>query len=118
MTDNDSKSYLPFLNKLADQYNNNYHQSIGKNPINANYSGLTEKVKTNSKATKFEVNDRVGITKYKNIFSKGYTENWSREIFIIDSVLKTKTWTYKLNDLNGKKVIGSFYKKQLTLNVL
>ena len=46
------------------------------------------------------------ITKYKNIFSKGYTENWSREIFIIDSVLKAiKTWIYKNKDLNGEKII-------------
>ena len=42
----------------------------------------------NSKITKFKVNGKVRITEYKNIFSKGYTENWSREIFIIDSVLK------------------------------
>ena len=47
----------------------------------------------NPKATKFKVNDRVRITKYKNIFSEGYTENWSKEIFIIDSVLKNSPWT-------------------------
>ena len=67
---------------------------------------------------KFKVNDRVRITKYKNIFSKGYTENWSREIFIIDSVLKTNPWTYKLKDLNGEKIIGSFYEKELLLSKL
>ena len=44
-----------------------------------------------------------------NIFSKGYTENWSREIFIIDSGLKTTPWTYEIKDLNGEKIIGSFY---------
>ena len=44
------------------------------------------------KAPKFKVNDRVRISKYKNIFSKGLTENWSREIFTIDSVLKTNPW--------------------------
>ena len=43
----------------------------------------------NPKALKFNVNDRVRITKYKNILSKGYTENWSREMFIVDSVLKS-----------------------------
>ena len=45
------------------------------------------------------MNDRVRITKYKNIFSKGYTENWSREVFIVDSVLKTNTWSYKIKDI-------------------
>ena len=59
--------------------------------INANYSALTEKIEANSKASKFKANDIVRITTYKNIFSKGYTGNWSRKIFIIDFVLKTNT---------------------------
>ena len=88
MTANDSKSYLAYLNKSVDQYHNIYH-SINKKPINADYSVLTEKIKMNSKTYKFKVNDRVRITKYKNIFNKGCTENWSREIFIIDFVLTT-----------------------------
>ena len=92
MTANDSKSYLSYLNKLVDQYNNTYHYSINKKLVNADYSGLTEKIETNPKAPKFKVNDRVRITKYKNIFSKGYTKNWSREIFIVDNVLKTNPW--------------------------
>ena len=118
ITANEIKSYLLYLNKLVDQYNNTYHHSINKKPINADYSALTEKIKTNHKAPKFKVNDKVGITKYKNVFSKGYTENWSREIFIIDSVLKTNPWTYKLKDLNGEKIIGSFYEKELLLSIL
>ena len=60
-------------------------------PINADDSALA--------APKFQVNDRVRITKYKNIFSKVYTENWSREIFFIDSLLETNPWTYKLKNL-------------------
>ena len=80
------------MNKLVDQYNNTYHHSINKKPINADYSALTEPNETNSKVPKFKVNDEVRIAKYKNIFIKGYTENWSREIFIIDPVLKTNPW--------------------------
>ena len=75
MTANDSNSYLPYLNKLVDQNNNTYHHSNNKKPIGADYSVLTEKIETNPEAPKFKVNDRVGTTKYKNIFSKGYTEN-------------------------------------------
>ena len=118
MAVNNSKSYLPSLNNLVEQYSNTYHHSINKKPINADYSALTEKIEMNHKAPKLKVNDRVRITKYKNIFSKGYTENWSREIFIIDSVLKTNPWTYKLKDLNGEKIIGSFYEKELLLSIL
>ena len=77
---------------------------------------MTEKIETNYKAPKLKVNDRVSITKYKNIFSKG--ENWSREIFVIDSVLKTNPWTYKVKDLKGEKIIGSFFEKELLLSVL
>ena len=102
MTANDRKSYLPYLNKLVDQYNNTYYHSINKKPINADYSTLTLKIDTNLKAPKFKLNDRVRITKYKNIFSKGYTENWSREIFISNFSFKTNPWTYKVKDLNGE----------------
>ena len=105
MTTNNSKSYLSYLYKLVDQCNNTYHDSINKKPINADYSALTEKIETNYKTPKFKVNDRVRITKYKNSFSKGYTENLSREIFITDSVLKTNPWTYKIKYLNGEKII-------------
>ena len=116
MTANDSKSYLSYLNKLADQYNNAYRHSIGKKPTNDDYSALTEKIEGNPTAPKFKVNDRVRITNYKNIFSKCYTANCSREIFIIDSVLKTNPWVYTIKNLNGKKIIGSFYEKELLLS--
>ena len=89
MTGNGSKSYLPYLNKLVDQYNNTYHHSINKKPINADNSASTENIDSNPKAPKFKVNDSVIIRKHKNIFGKGYIENWSREIFIVNSVLKT-----------------------------
>ena len=118
MTANNNKSYLPYWNKLVDLYNNTYHHFINKRPINADYSAFTENIETSPKAPKFKVNDRVRITTHKNIFSKGYTENSSREIFIIDIVLKTNPWTYKLKNLNGEKIIGSFYEKELLLSVL
>ena len=75
MTATNIKFYLSYLNKLIDQYNNTYHHSINKKPINADYFALTKKTETIPKAPNFKVNDRVRITKYKNIFSEGYTEN-------------------------------------------
>ena len=65
----------------------------------------------NPKTPKFKANDRVRIIKHKNIFSKGYTEHWSIEKFIIDTILKTNPWTYKIKDLNGQKIIESFFEK-------
>ena len=100
------------MNKLeVVQYNNAYHHFICKETVNAAYSALTKKIETNLKAPKFKVNYRVRITKYKNIFGKVYTENRSREIFIADSVLKTNPWAYETKDLNGEKIIGSYFEK-------
>ena len=70
----DIKSYLSYLNKLVDGHNNFYHRCIGKKPVDADYSALNEGTNTNPKAPKFKVGDRVRITKYKNIFRKGYTK--------------------------------------------
>ena len=74
MTANNSKFYLGYLNKLVDVYNNTNHYSIGKESIDADYSALTEEIEANPKVAKFEVGDRVRITKYKNIFSRCCTE--------------------------------------------
>ena len=74
ITADDNKSYFPYLNKLADRQNNTYHHSINKKPLNVDYSAFTEKIETNPKAPKFNVNDGVRITKYSNFLSKGYTE--------------------------------------------
>ena len=60
---------------------------------------------------KFSVGNKVMITKYKNIFSKGFTEN----IFVVDPLLNTNCWTYTIKDLNGEKISGSFYEKILLL---
>ena len=111
MTASDSKYFLAYLNKLLDEYNNADHHSIYKKPIDTDYSVLTEKIETNHKDSKFKVNDNVRITKYNNIFNKAYTENWSKEIFIINYVLKTNSWTNKIKELNVEKIIGSFYEK-------
>ena len=116
MTANNKKSYFADLKKLVDKYNNSY--SVGKKPNDADYSALTADFQTNSISPKFKVGYRITITKYKNIFSKVYTENWSKEMFVIDSMLKTYLWTYKIKDLNGEKITGSFYEKEVLLSKL
>ena len=62
---------------------------------------------------KFKVGDHLRISKYKNIFAKGYTPNWSEEVFVIKKVKNTVPWTYVINDLNGEEIIGTFYEKKL-----
>ena len=70
MTANNSKPYLPYLNKFVDKYNNTYHESIRikKETINSDYSASIENIESNPQAPKFKLNDKVIITKYKNIF--------------------------------------------------
>ena len=67
----------------------------------------------NDKDSKFKIEDNVRISKYKNIFAKGYMPNWSKEIFIIKKVKNIVPWTYVINDLNGEEITGTFYEKEL-----
>ena len=67
----------------------------------------------NEKSATYNVGDRVRISTFKNIFAKGYTPNWSREIFIVNKINDTVPYTYNIKDLNGKKIIGTFYDTEL-----
>ena len=61
---------------------------------------------------KFKVGDHVRISKYKNIFAKGYMPNWSEEVFV-SKIKNIVPWTYVINDLNDEEITGSFYEKEL-----
>ena len=66
------------------------------------------------KKPKFSTGDKVRLSKYKRrVFDKGYTPNWTEELFVIDKVMLTKPVTYHIVDLLGEKVEGSFYEKEL-----
>ena len=67
----------------------------------------------NEKDSRFKVADSVRISKFNNIFAKGYTPNWSTEIYIVDKVNDPVPYTYNLKDLNDEEIIGSFYDKEL-----
>ena len=65
------------------------------------------------KKARYNVGDRVKISKFKNIFPKGYTPNWSKKIFIINKINDTGPYTYNIKDLNGEEIIGSFCDREL-----
>ena len=67
----------------------------------------------NDKDPKCKVTDHVRTSKYKNIFAKGYTQNWSDNVFVIKKVKNTVPWTSTINELNGNEIIGTFYEKEL-----
>ena len=58
-----------------------------------------------------KLGDHVRISKYKNIFAKGYAPNWSEEVFVINEINNTVPWTHVVSDLSGAEIKGSFYKK-------
>ena len=72
--------------------------------------------KVNDKDPKFKVADHVRISKYKNIFGKSCTPNWSKEAFAIKKVKNTVSWTYMTNNLNGDEIIETYYEKELQKN--
>ena len=94
--------------------NNTYHETIKMKPIDVKDDSFAEyNEESNEKGPKFEVSDHVRITKYKNIFAKGYAPNWSEQTFIVKKKKKYCTLTYVISDLNGQEIVGSFYEKEM-----
>ena len=86
--------YIDKLDDIVDEHNNTSHRTIKMKPVdvkNNTYIDFEEEVK--DKDPKFKVIDRVRISKYKNIFAKGYTLNWSKEVFVVKIVRNTVPWT-------------------------
>ena len=99
--------YIDKLDNIVDEYNSAYHTTIKMKPIDVkDNTYINTDKETNDKDPKFKVGDCVRISKYKNIFAKGYTPNWSEEAFVIKKVKNTVLWTYVINDLNGEEIIG------------
>ena len=82
--------------------------------INVKHNTYIDSIEAvNDKDPKFQAGDHVIISKYKNIFAKDYTQNWSEEIFVIKKIKNTVPWIYVVRDLNGERIIGTFYEKEL-----
>ena len=104
--------YFDVLDGTVEKYNNT--SSIKIKPKDVKYDFVFQyNEESNKKDPKFKVGDHVRILKYKNIFSKGYTPNWSEEIFVVNRVQNTVPWTYLINDSKGEEIKGSLYKKEL-----
>ena len=118
MTSISNNVYIDKLDDIAYEYNNTYHNTIKMKPIDVKddtYINTDKEI--NNMDPKFKVGDRIRISKYKNIFAKGYTPNWSEEVFVIKKVKNTVSWTYIINDLNGEVIMGTFYEKELQKNL-
>ena len=110
MTSISKSVYIDKLDDIVDEYNNAYHKTIKVKPIDVkDNTYIDSEEEVNDKDPKFKIGDHVRISKYKNIFAIGYMPNWSKEVFIISKIKNTVPWTYVINDLNGKEIIGTFY---------
>ena len=100
------------LDEIVNEYNNTVYRTIKMKPIDVapdSYAEYNED--SNKKDPKFKDGDRVRISKYKNIFAKGYVPNWSEEVFAVDKI--ENTVLYIISDLNGEEIAGSFSEKEL-----
>ena len=116
-----NKKYIDILDDLVDSYNNTYHRSVKTTPnsvnsknesqIYINLYGLNKNYK-NKINFKFKVGDHVRLSKVKRTFEKGYTNNWTKEIFVVHKLVIDEQPTYIIKDLNDEILLGKFYEKE------
>ena len=106
--------YFHVSDDIVNKYNNTVHRSIKIKPVDITSDSYAEyNEDSNENRPKFKIGDRVKISKYKNIFAKEYTKNWSEEDFVVSKIKNTVPLTYVINDVNGEPITGSFYEKEL-----
>ena len=119
MTATGKNVYYDVLDDVVNKYNNTKNSTIKMKSIDVKHNNERVYIdEHNEKDSRFKVGDRVRISKFKNIFAKGYTPNWSTEIFIVDKINNTVPYTYNIKDLNGEEIIGSFYDRELQKSIL
>ena len=106
--------YFDVLDDNVNKYNNTVHKTIRMKPIDITDDSYAEYNEDfNKKDPKFKDGDHIRISKYKNIFTKAYTPNWSEDVFVVSKFKNTVPWTYVDSGLNGGEITGSFYEKRI-----
>ena len=98
MTASGKNVYYDVLDDAVNKYNNTKHSTIKIKSIDVKDNKRVYIDQNNEKDSRFKVGDRVRISKFKNIFAKRYTPNWSREIFIVNKINDTVPYTYNIKD--------------------
>ena len=118
MTATGKNVYYDVLDDVVNEYNNTKNNTVKMKRKDVKNNKRIYIDEHNEKSARYNVGDRVRISKFKNIFAKGYTPNWSREIFIVNKINDTVPYTYNLKDLNDEETIGSFYDKELQKTII
>ena len=123
MTATGKNVYYDVLDDVVNEYNNTNHNTIKMKPKDVKNdttksSAIARNKRVyidehNEKSARYNIGDRNRISKFKNIFAKGYTPNWSSKIFIVNKINDTVPYTYNLKDLNDKEIISSFYDREV-----
>ena len=96
------------------KYNNTYYNTIKMKFVNVKDDTYIEFDKKGSNSNpKFQLGDHIGISKYQNIFTKTYTQNWYKENFTIKKVKNTIPWTYIIGYLDAEEIVETLYEKEL-----
>ena len=112
---NGDGNWVNILNGAVITYNKNIHSPINMTPVDAsnNLDKVRHYVKSTKATPKFNVGDYVRNAGKRDIFSKGYTFNWNRELFKVNDVLKTQLPSYKIEDIYEEIIEGKYYEQEL-----
>ena len=110
--------WLNHINSALDKYNNRVHTTTRMTPFEASNKPIDPPTFVNKpKQPKFQVGDYVRVPDKRNIYSKGYTTNWNRELFKIQKINPTNPITYTLEDENNEQIAGKYYEQELLRSV-
>jgi len=121
LTANNTNKYIDVLDDFVEKYNNTRHSSIKMTPVEASkkeneervYRNLYQEFERRPIHAKFKTGDKVRILKKKGLFEKGFTPNWTEEVFTVSKIQRTNPVTYKITDYNGEEIQGTFYEQEL-----
>ena len=106
--------YFDVFDNILNKFNNTVCRTIKMKPIDVTFDSYAEyNENSNVIQPKFKVGYHVRTSKHKIVFAKGYTQNWSDDVFVVSKINDTFPWIYKISDLNSEKIAGSFYEKEL-----
>jgi len=120
-TANNTNKYIYVIDGFVERYNNTRHSSIKMTPVEASkkenevrvYRNLYPDFTRRPMRAKFKTGDKVRIQKKKGLFDKGFTPNWTEEVFTVSKIQRTNPVTCKITDLNGEEIQGTFYEQEL-----
>lgn len=113
--------WLDMISDLISSYNDTKHRTIKMRPKDVtmqNAKQLRRRIYKNfnvypNNKNKFKIGDKVRISKFKHVFEKGYTPNWTTEIFTVYRIQNTDPVTYKLKDYQNQPIEGGFYEQEI-----